>query len=332
MQKSILLITTGGTIASRETPDGLVPEMDAADLLAFAPALARHYQIHTLELMNLDSSNIQAEEWLIIARTIAAELPKYDGIVITHGTDTMAYTASALSFLLHNVKKPVVLTGSQMPIDAMLTDARNNLYTAFAAVEYGIAGISVAFDRHIIRGCRAVKVRTMGFEAFESINAPYLAEVFADGLHSYVPAAVPTDGPCVQLRDGLCNEVFLLKLIPGTNPRVFDMICAMGYRGVVIETFGAGGMHFLRRNLLENLARLTGRGVAVVACSQCLYGASNLSIYEVGTRLLECGVIAANDMTTEAAVTKLMWALGQTQDPEEIKRIFFTNYCGEITL
>lgn len=330
--KKILLLGTGGTIASKQTEDGLQPALTAPEILEYVPGVERYCDIDVKQVCNIDSTNMSPEIWSQIVRAIEANYDHYNGFVITHGTDTMAYTASALSFLLHGVKKPVVLTGSQMPIDAMLTDARNNLYTAFAAVEYGIAGISVAFDRHIIRGCRAVKVRTMGFEAFESINAPYLAEVFADGLHSYVPAAEPAEAPCVQLHDGLCNEVFLLKLIPGTNPRVFDMICAMGYRGVVIETFGAGGMHFLRRNLLENLARLTERGVAVVACSQCLYEASNLSIYEVGTRLLECGVIPANDMTTEAAVTKLMWALGQTQDPEEIKRIFFTNYCGEITL
>lgn len=330
--KRILLLTTGGTIASRETDEGLAPQMDAGDLLNYAPGLAKLYEIHTLELMNLDSSNIQAEEWLVIARTVAEQIEHYDGIVITHGTDTMAYTASALSFLLADLRKPVVLTGSQMPIDALLTDARNNLYTAFAAVEAGISGISVAFDRKIIRGCRAVKVRTMGFEAFESINAPYLGEVFSDGLHSYVPAAEPVDGPAVRLYNSLSTEVFLLKLIPSTNPKVLDMIDAMGYRGVVVETFGAGGMHYLRRNLLENLRHLTSRGVSVVACSQCLYEASNLSIYEVGNRLLDCGVIPANDMTTEAAVTKLMWALGQTQDPEEIKRMFFTNYCGEITL
>lgn len=333
--KKILLFTTGGTIASKEGTNGLEPEMDANELLSYMGDLTSRYDITCRELLNLDSSNIQAEEWRTIARNVFEHTDSYDGIVITHGTDTMAYTASALSFMLQNPPIPIVLTGSQMPIDNMLTDARNNLYTAFAAIDAGICGVSVAFNRRVMRGCRAVKVRTLGFEAFESVNAPYLAEVFANGMRCYHGEDTPSvqsNGEAPALKDQVCTDVFLLKLIPNTNPAIFDMIPQLGYRGLVLEAFGAGGLHFVRRNLLEKLEMLSKKGISVVACSQCLYEPSDFTIYEVGRKLLECGIIPGHDMTTEAAVTKLMWALGQTDDPDEVKKIFHTNIAGEISL
>jgi L-asparaginase len=169
----------------------------------------------------------------------------------------------------------------------------------------------------------------MGFDAFESVNARYLGEIFADGLQVYDRNLPKQD--TLELRDQISTDVFLLKLIPNTNPRLFDHIQAIGYRGVVLETFGAGGMHFHRRDLLEKLRMLEQQGIVVAACSQCLYEPSNFTIYEVGRKLLETGAIPAGDMTTEAAVTKLMWALGQTQDPAEVGRLFSTNLAGEIT-
>lgn len=335
--KKILLFTTGGTIASKEGKNGLEPEMQADELLSYMGDLTSRYDITCKELLSLDSSNIQAEEWKKIARNVYENLGNYDGIIITHGTDTMAYTSSMLSFMLQNLPIPVVLTGSQMPIDNMLTDARNNLYSAFAAIDAGITGISVAFNRRIMRGCRAVKVRTLGFEAFESVNAPYLAEVFANGMRRYHEPELPvrTASPSVgkpELKEAICTDVFLLKLIPNTKPEIFDALADLGYRGIVLEAFGAGGLHFFRRNLLEKLEKLTKAGISIVACSQCLYEPSDFSIYEVGRRLLECGVISGRDMTTEAAVTKLMWALGQTHDPEEIRRLFDTDLVGEVSL
>jgi len=190
----------------------------------------------------------------------------------------------------------------------------------------------VAFNRRIMRGCRAVKVRTLGFEAFESVNAPYLAEIFANGMHLYQDPHERMAAPGEPLLlDRLCTDVFLLKLIPNTKPEIFDALADLGYRGIVLEAFGAGGLHFFRRNLLEKLQKLTRAKISVVACSQCLYEPSDFSIYEVGRRLLECGVIPGRDMTTEAAVTKLMWALGQTDDPEEVRRLFQTNLAGEVS-
>lgn len=335
--KRILLFTTGGTIASKEGNNGLEPDMNANELLTYMGDLTNRYQITCRELLSLDSSNIQAEEWKKIARNVFDNLEQYDGIVVTHGTDTMAYTASILSFMLQNLPIPVVLTGSQMPIDNMLTDARNNLYAAFAAIDAGLSGVSVAFNRRIMLGCRAVKVRTLGFEAFESVNAPYLAEVFANGMRRYHEPEWPVSPMSAGrrpalLKDGINTDVFLLKLIPNTKPSIFDALQSLGYKGIVLEAFGAGGLHFFRRNLLEKLEQLTRAGISVVACSQCLYEPSDFSIYEVGRRLLECGVIPGRDMTTEAAVTKLMWALGQTEDPDEVRRIFDIDIAGEVSI
>lgn len=328
--KKVLLLSTGGTIASRPGKDGLEPGLSGEELIAGLGDLRGKFQITVKQIMNLDSSNIQAEEWGIMAQTVHENYDAFDGFIITHGTDTMAYSASMLSYMLPGLRKPVVFTGSQIPMDNMLTDARSNLFCALGAVEAGIMGVSVAFNRHIIRGCRAVKVRTMGFDAFESVNARYLGEIFADGLRVYDRQEPNPEAPRMLL-DCVSTDVLLLKLIPNTKPRLFDYIQEMGYRGVVLETFGAGGMHFHRRDLLEKLRMLEQQGVVVVACSQCLYEPSNFTIYEVGRRLLETGVIPAGDMTTEAAVTKLMWALGQTQDPEEVRRIFQKNFSGEIS-
>ena len=327
--KRVLLLSTGGTIASRPGSDGLEPELSGEELIAALGDLRGRFDMHVRQILNLDSSNIQAEEWQLMARSVFDSIPDYDGIIITHGTDTMAYTASMLCFMLQGLEKPVVLTGSQIPMENMLTDARNNLFCALAAVEAGIAGVSVAFNRHIIRGCRAVKVRTMGFDAFESVNAEYLGEIFADGLRVY-PTGFQSRGG-LRLLDRVSTDVLLLKLIPNTNPKLFDHLPDIGYRGLVLETFGAGGLHFRHRDLLEKLRMLQRQGIVVAACSQCLYEPSNFTIYEVGRKLLDAGVIPAGDMTTEAAVTKLMWILGQTSDPDEVRSLFQRNLCGEIS-
>ncbi|MBW7571772.1 asparaginase [Caproiciproducens faecalis] len=327
----LLLITTGGTIASEQTDEGLAPSLSSQQLADFIGGLTAEYDVEVEDLFQLDSSNIQPEEWQCIARTIAREYPNYDGIVLTHGTDTMAYTAAVLSFMLRNVPIPVVITGSQLPIRHPLTDGVENLRCAFAMACSKKPGVYLAFDRKVILGTRAVKVRTTGFDAFESVNCPPAAVVDAGGLKFNESILPKMEGGFV-LEDRLCTDVFLMKLIPGLNPEIFDMLLKMNYKGIVIEAFGAGGLNFIRRDLIAQLQKIVEYGISVVVCSQCLYERSDFTIYQAGQKALQSGVVQGFDMTTEAAVTKLMWALGQTEKSEEVKRVFATNFVGEISL
>ena len=328
--KKILMLTTGGTIASLPSEEGLAPTGADAILSHMGPSAA-NYDITTQEILTLDSTNIQPEEWKIIAGAIYKNIRLYDGIVVTHGTDTMAYTASMMSFMLRNVPIPVVFTGSQVPIASPLSDAPLNLTCAFAMAASATPGIFVAFDRKIMLGCRSVKVRTTAFDAFESVNYPYAGVVDSSGLNLDRSVIPPQRGECV-LEDTVDSDVYLLKLTPGTNPKLVDLMIEAGCHGIVIEAFGIGGLQFVRRDFVSKIEKAIDAGIPVVVCSQCLYERSDFSVYQVGQKALAKGAIQGFDMTREAAVTKLMWALGHTRDLGEIRAMFHTNLAGEIAL
>jgi len=329
MNSKILLLTTGGTIASTPSADGLRPTADGSALLSFLGPVS--YEITIRDLLTLDSSNIQPEEWQLISKTIYEERVNYDGIVVTHGTDTMAYTASMLSFMLPGIEIPVVLTGSQLPIFHPLSDAPENLRTAFAMAQSKVPGVFIAFNRKVLLGCRAVKIRTTGFDAFESVNLPPIAQVSSDGLVINRELLPPVKEKC-ELKCDCDSRVILLKLIPGLDPKIFPMLQSMGCRGVVLEAFGSGGLAFIRRDLISELEKLVESGVSVVVCSQCLYEKSDMTTYEVGRRALEKGVIPGGDITSGAAVTKMMWALAHCSTPEEVADIFSVSLAGEYTI
>ena len=327
-KKKILLVTTGGTIASVPGGEGLEPHR--SDVMERElEQLRTYYDIIVRDVMCLDSSNIRPDEWKLIAREIFEQRAGYDGIVISHGTDTMAYTASAVTFMLPNIDLPVVFTGSQLPLRDILSDGPDNLRTAFAMAASGRAGVFLAFDRKVMLGCRAVKVRASGFSAFESVNSRYAAQVSNLGL-VVNEAVLPKRQGEPALRTDISKDVFLLKLTPGLNPAVFDMLAAMGYKGIVVEAFGLGGINVLGRGL-RGIHRCVEDGISVVVTTQCLYDSSDLRVYQVGNKLLEMGVIQGRDMTSEAAMTKLMWAIGQGMEQPEIAKLFEQNLAGEVT-
>lgn len=308
------LLATGGTIACTPGPDGLEPTLRAADLLAYLGS-ALPCRVRPQDVFLLDSSNVQPEEWCALARAVREALDASDGAVITHGTDTMAYTAAALSFLLAGVQKPVILTGSQLPPGHPLSDARLNLLRAIAAAQAGVAGVYVCFGDRLISGVRCVKTHTTAMDAFSSVNAPLAGRFDVEGVRfdHPQPFTPPPGADLGSLRLAVDPRVFLLKLVPGTSPDVLDFVGRAGYRGLVIEAFGLGGLHYIRRNLVKALSSLARSGVRVLAVSQCLYEKADLGLYEVASGL--AGIRPGRDMTTEAAVCKLMWALAQ-DDPD----------------
>ena len=321
--KHILMIATGGTIASKETADGLTPQLTSEELLAEVPELEQLCRIDTVQLMNRDSTNINSRDWLQMAACVRGHYDAYDGFVLTHGTDTMAYTAAALSYLIQNNAKPVVITGSQKSIFNQDTDARENLRDAFLyACDDGACGVHIVFDHKVILGTRARKVRTKSYNAFSSIDYPETAILRGRQVVYYIPeqaAGAP------KFYNRLDPGVFVLKLIPGIDAGIFDDLKAH-YRALVIESFGVGGLPcYGDERFFSAAAAWSSAGKPIVITTQVPHEGSDMEVYQVGHRAKrELGLIEAYSMTSEAVVTKLMWILGQTDDYAQICRLFRT--------
>lgn len=327
--KKILLLATGGTIASVEGNEGLVPGLSVEELLHYLPESSDNMSIDGKILMNIDSTNLQPEHWIKIADAVHSHYHDYDGFVITHGTDTLAYTSSALSYMLQGLEKPVVLTGSQVPISFKKTDAKKNVADALRFASENISGVFVVFDGRVILGTRAVKMRTKSYDAFESINHPYVAYINKNEVrYQWKPTSALKE---LSLNTNLSTDVFLMKLYPGMKPEIFDYLKDQ-YKGIIIESFGNGGLPFEGRNLVSKVQELTEKGVAVVITTQCLEEGEDLLLYEVGRKVAQHNVILSGDMNTEAIVAKLMWALGQTSSINEVKEIMETPLAGDLTI
>ncbi|MBN2558781.1 MAG: asparaginase [Clostridia bacterium] len=326
--KKILLIATGGTIAAVATKNGLSPLLSTDELLSYIPETLEMCSIDSIQPLNIDSTNIQPEDWVELARLIKENYGKYDGFVITHGTDTMAYTSAMLSYLIQNPEMPIVLTGSQKPINLDISDARMNLRDAFSYAAGGAPGVFIVFNGKVIAGTRARKTKSKSYDAFESINYPALAHIDGKRITGYVNIRQSSDEPAFYT--DIYPNVFLLKIAPGMDPEVLDYISDK-YEAIVIESYGTGGIPFAdKRNFLKKLKEATEKGKVIVIATQVMLEGSDLSAYEVGSKALVYNVLQAYDMTIEATMTKLMWILAVTKDFDEIKALFYKRIHEDI--
>ena len=320
--KKVLMLGTGGTIASEVTPSGLAPALTSAELLRCVPEISSLCSVTCEELFSIDSTNVTPAHWLTIARAIRARYEEYDGFVIAHGTDTMAYTAAALSYLIQYSPKPIILTGAQKPIVFENTDSKTNLADAFRCAVSDLRGVMIVFNGRVILGTRARKTRTVSLQAFSSINYPELAVLQNGFLMEYIrPSALPA--PVFYDKRG--ERVALMKMIPGADCGMLSYLLEHN-DAVIIESFGVGGLPSYQGSGFERVLREAMEAEkTIVMTTQVQNEGSNLSVYDVGFHLKnDLHLLEAYDMTTEAVVAKLMWILGQTRDPAEIRRLFCT--------
>ena len=321
--KKILLLATGGTIASKNLGEGLTPALTAEDLLTQAPEISHLCRVDAEQFCNQDSTNMRPENWVALARRVREAYADYDGFVITHGTDTMAYAAACLYYLLQNIGKPVVLTGSQVSIFERNSDARDNLTGAFRyACDKDASGVRVFFDRKVICGARARKTRTRSFNAFSSVDYPEVAVVRDGRVQTYIRDEVRGEP---VFYDRLDPAVLLVKLTPGIDAGILDYAAAHMH-AVVIESFGVGGIpHYEDSAFERGIEHLLEQNVRVVIATQVAHEGSAMETYRVGYRIKErYHLPEAYEMTTEAVIAKTMWALTVTDTKEEFKRVFET--------
>ncbi len=331
----IHLIYTGGTIGMVQRDDGALEPAGIDDLLKYAPELGQitAWDYCTLEPPR-DSVDLGPKDWLQLARHIESAYHQYDGFVILHGTDTMVYTASALSFLLEGLRKPVILTGAQLPIGAVRNDARNNLITAMELAAIGhpqVAEVGIYFNDRLLRGNRAVKTSIFAFDAFDSPNFPPLARVGVSIHYPSIPPPPPRPDR-LKVYQALAPQVALIKLFPGLSPRLLASLIDAPIQGLVLETFGAGNIP-AAPGLIESIERaILERGLLAVAITQQLQGSVHLGAYAAGRRLRDAGVVSGRDMTPYAALVKLMFLLARDDLSLEEKRDQLArNLRGELT-
>lgn len=327
-KKRILLIGTGGTIASEMGDNGLEPELTSRQLLRYVPDISGICEVDCTQLFSLDSTNIRPEHWLRIAGSIQQCYEKYDGFVISHGTDTMAYTAAGLSYLIQNSWKPIVLTGAQKPIGYDTTDSKQNLRDAFTVAASGMSGVLLVFNGKIIMGTRARKTRSKSFEAFSSINYPIVGMVQDGRLIQYIR---PENSAPTRFYHELDARVALLKLTPGIECGVLEYLLERS-SAVIIESFGVGGLPVYETgSFYDAIKKGLDDGRTVVLTTQVENEGSDLSVYHVGNSIKQnLPILEAYDMTTEAVTAKLMWILSQTTGREEVARLFYTPVACDI--
>lgn len=326
--KRILLIGMGGTIASQQTEDGLIPELDAGELLSYVPKISSLCEIHTLNLCSIDSTNMTPSYWVRLAKAIKENYFKYDGFVVSHGTDTMAYTAAAISYLIQG-PKPIIFTGAQKPINFDYTDSKINLSDSFICATSGnIGGVNIVFNGKVILGTRARKTHSKSFYAFSSINYPIIAVIQDSHLLQYFKAPVKEE---VEFYTDLDPSVGLLKMIPGTDPKLLRYLFENN-KILIVESFGVGGLpEYEDADFKQIVSEYIEKGKMLIMTSQVENEGSDLGVYHVGKSLTQnAHVLEAYDMTLEAALAKSMWLLAKAKDAEEFARLFYLPVANDI--
>ena len=308
--KKILLLATGGTIAARQTEHGLRPALSAEEIGAAIGG--KDSVLEVVDLLALDSTNIAPCHWQTIARRIAECRTAYDGFIVTHGTDTMAYTAAALYYMLENIDRPVVLTGSQRPLGTDGSDAEQNLRLAYKAACSGFAGVCLAFGGRLIHGNAAKKMYSLADDAFRSIGR---AEI---NLTATSAPSAP-----FRLHDALDTRVAVIRLYPGMKPITIDAHIASGYRGIILEGYGLGSVpgDDAEESFLPSLDRAKTRAYTIVLTTQCIYDGADITRYEVGVRAAELGALSGGTLPIEALYALLMVLLAETPEGETVKSL-----------
>lgn len=331
--RKIVILFTGGTIASLKTEKGLEPVLNAEQILSYLPDMDPRIMLESVQVCNLDSTNMNYLYWLKLVDAIEARYEEYDGFVICHGTDTMAYTASALSYLIQNSAKPIVLTGSQQPIQMEITDAKKNLYDSIRyAADEDSTGVSLIFDGKVIAGTRAKKTKSFSYHAFSSINFPETASMQHGKIVRYIPCE--KSGDPVAFYHSMNPRVYALKLTPGISPGILKAVFEE-YDCIVVESFGVGG---IPDSIIEDFCSLMKQyregSKVIIMTTQVTYEGSNLSTYEVGKRIRgRFPFLEAYDMNFEAVFTKIMWimGLGELSFPE-IQALFYSKINYDVLL
>jgi L-asparaginase len=309
-------------------PDGgLSPCQDTGLLIERVPELARVAHVDLVPVTNVDSSNLQPELWKTLSGAIYERMDEYDGFVVTHGTDTLPYTAAALSFMLQELPKPVVITGAQLPLDDIGTDARSNLINAFRVATSDIAEVVVVFGTEIIRGTRAKKMSVFDLQAIATVKDVSLGSI---GLFIKFDSDVRPRGLRRALHQPFLNEnVCRICLYPGFKPEILEYLSTT-HAGIVIEGFGGGNIPTENRSIIPVMKAAIARNIPIVVCTPCIIGSTQMRLYHVGRAALEAGAIPAMDMTPETTLVKLMWVLGQTADMRTIASMMEKSFTGEL--
>lgn len=333
LMKKILLIQTGGTIAMNISEDQkpiLNPEKWTELIYKAIPALSEIAKVEMERLFFEDSSDIHKEHWGKLTKFIRKKYEEYDGFVILHGTDTMAYTASALSFALQNLDKPIILTGSQVPMSNIRSDARRNLINAVEMATLNLPEVAICFNDFVYRGNRSTKMSIGDFDAFASPNFPPLAEIGLNiEMRDHIRAA--SDGALKASAD-FSDQVFLLKIYPNLSPAFLEQINLQNVRTLVVEAFGSGNFPIHgSQSLLPFFEKCIQSGILLIITSQAAYDAVDLHTYESGRKAEELGALSAADMTTEATLTKMMYLLAKHADNKAVAEQFNRNLVGEMT-